>query len=64
MISFLEKLKNIKRNCSIGITTGYGIDGQATIPGRCKILFLTSQGPERLWGHPASYPMGTLVFNR
>jgi hypothetical protein len=42
---------------SVGIATGYGLDGLGSIPGRGK-RFLhsvqTGSGP-----HPASYPMGT-----
>jgi hypothetical protein len=35
---------------SVGIATGYGMDGGGSIPGRGKIFFLTPQRPEQLWG--------------
>jgi hypothetical protein len=34
------------------------LDGRGSIPGRGKIV-LFSAALDRLWGHPASYTMGT-----
>jgi hypothetical protein len=43
---------------SVGITTGYGLDGPGSIPGKARFLFLhtiqTGSG-----AHSASYPVGT-----
>jgi hypothetical protein len=36
------------------------LDGQDSIPCRGNIFFSTSQGPDWLWAHPASYKMGTV----
>jgi hypothetical protein len=47
------------RDSSIIVATGYGLDGQGLIPGRGKRFLCTPQCSDRLWGHPACYPMGT-----
>jgi hypothetical protein len=43
---------------SVGIATGYGLDGRDFIPERCKIFFSTPQRPGRLWG---SFPDGKMA---
>jgi hypothetical protein len=43
---------------SVGIATGYGLDGCGSSPGRGMTFFFTPQHPYRLT-HPASSPMGT-----
>jgi hypothetical protein len=43
---------------SVSIATGYGMDGRRLIPGRSKI-FSSPWRLDWLWGHPASYKMGT-----
>jgi hypothetical protein len=42
---------------SIGIVTGYGLDGLGLIPGSARLF----SSPQHLdsGAHPASYPMGT-----
>jgi hypothetical protein len=35
------------------------IKDKVSIPGRGWEFFSSPPCPERLWGHPASYPMGT-----
>jgi hypothetical protein len=42
----------------VGIATGYGLDGQGSIPGRCKRFFSSSQRPDRLWGLPSPLSIG------
>jgi hypothetical protein len=37
------------RDSSVGLVTGYGIDGLGSIPSRA-ILFFSPQRPDRLWG--------------
>jgi hypothetical protein len=37
---------------SVGIPTGYGLDGLGSIPGRGKIFFSTPQHLARIWGPP------------
>jgi hypothetical protein len=38
------------RDSSVGIGTGYGLDGPGWIPGRGKIFFFPLSRPDRLWG--------------
>jgi hypothetical protein len=40
----------LSRDSSVGIATGYWLDGQGSIFGRGKIFFFTPHGPDRLWG--------------
>jgi hypothetical protein len=42
------------RDSSVGIATGYGLEGRGSIPGRVKI-FSSPQRPDQFWGTP----MGT-----
>jgi hypothetical protein len=42
----------LSRNSSVGIATGYGLEGWGSVPGRGKIFSL-------LWGPPSSYRMGS-----
>jgi hypothetical protein len=46
------------RDSSVGTVTGYKLDGLGSIPGSVR-FFSSPQRPDRLWAHPASYPMGT-----
>jgi hypothetical protein len=46
---------------SVGMATGYGLNGRGSNSGRGKRSGSTLQRPDRLWGHPASYPTGTGV---
>jgi hypothetical protein len=41
------------RDSSVGIATGYGLDGRNSNTGRGKVLLSSGSG-----AHPASYPMG------
>jgi hypothetical protein len=43
----------MSRDSSVGIATGYRLDGQSSIPGEGKRLFSTSQRVDRLWGPPS-----------
>jgi hypothetical protein len=36
-----------------GIATGFGLDGQGSLPGRSKKFFSTPQRPDQLWGPPS-----------
>jgi hypothetical protein len=38
---------------AVSIVTGYGLDGQGSIPGRGKRFFSSLQGPDWLWGPPS-----------
>jgi hypothetical protein len=44
---------------SLGIATGYELDGQGSILCKGKRYFSSPQQPDQLWGHLPSYPMGT-----
>lgn len=44
------------------VESDYGLDDSGSIPGRDKRVFLYPLGPDRLWGVPNFYPMGTGVF--
>jgi hypothetical protein len=37
---------------SVGIVTGYGLDGLVSIPGKGKKFISSLQVPDRLWGQP------------
>jgi hypothetical protein len=53
------------RDRSVGIETDYGLDVQeigGSLAGRVKRFFSSPQRPDRLWAHPASYPMATGGF--
>jgi hypothetical protein len=51
---YLGSAANIRS--SVGVATGYELDGWGSIRGRGKSFFFTPQRPDRFWG-PASYPM-------
>jgi hypothetical protein len=38
------------------LSTGYGLDGRDSIPGRDKRFISTPQRPDRLWGPPSLLP--------
>jgi hypothetical protein len=44
---------------SVGIPKDYVLGGRGLIVGRAKLFFSAPQRPERLWGPPLSYQMGT-----
>jgi hypothetical protein len=49
------------RCSSVGIATGYGLDGRGVgvrVPVGSR-TFSSPRCPDRLWAHPTSYPMGT-----
>jgi hypothetical protein len=51
----------MSRDSSVGIATGYGLDergGGSSSPGSVK-MFTSPYRPDRLWGPPISYKMGT-----
>jgi hypothetical protein len=52
---------DLSPDSSVGIATGYGLDGQGSIPVSGKRFFSPPQLPDRLWAYPASYSMGTGV---
>jgi hypothetical protein len=41
------------RYISVGIATGYGLDGRGSIPGRDKKCISSPKRPEWLWGSPS-----------
>jgi hypothetical protein len=43
------------QDSSIGIATGWGLDGRGSFSGKGKEIFRTSQRPDRIWGHPHSF---------
>jgi hypothetical protein len=49
------------RDSSVGIGTGYGMDGQGSIPGRSKRYFSSPQGSDRLWNPPRLVSPGIKV---
>jgi hypothetical protein len=40
------------RDSSVGIATGYKLDGRNSVPGKDTRCFSTLQLPDRLWGLP------------
>jgi hypothetical protein len=48
-----------KRDSSVSIATGYGLDNEGSIPGRVKIFSLLHSVQTSSGAHPASHPMGT-----
>jgi hypothetical protein len=49
----LLMLVQVSRDASVGIVTGYRLDGRGSIPGRGKIFFSSPQRPDRLLGPPS-----------
>jgi hypothetical protein len=50
----------MSRDNSVGILTGYWLDGRGSIPGTSKIYFSVLHSVQTGAGvHPASHPMGT-----
>jgi hypothetical protein len=47
------------QDSSVGIATGYEVDGRSSILGRGKRFFST---PQRPGAHPSSFPMGNVGF--
>jgi hypothetical protein len=47
------------RNSSVGIATGYGLDGRGLIPGRGSRSFLHHSVQTGSEAHPLAYKMGT-----
>jgi hypothetical protein len=47
--TYLLYLKICSLNNSIGIVTGYELEGRALIPSRDKRIFFIPQRPDRLW---------------
>jgi hypothetical protein len=47
---------------SVGVATGYMVEGQGSIPGRRKRFFLVSERPHRLWAHLTLYQKDTWVY--
>jgi hypothetical protein len=51
----------VSRNRVVGVAIGYGLDDRGfgvRIPVGSRI-FSSPRRPDRLWGHPTSYRMGT-----
>jgi hypothetical protein len=65
MRQFFVVQLNVNENCcvsqdsSVGIATGYGVDGWGSIPGITRFLFLFHSLQTVSGAHPASYPMDT-----
>jgi hypothetical protein len=53
---------NRSRDSLVDIATGYGLDGQGSIPNRGKIFLFFIVSRPALGPHPDSYPMGTRDF--
>jgi hypothetical protein len=49
----------VSRGSSVSIVSDYGLDYRGSIPDRGRGFFLSPLRPDRLWAHPASYPMDT-----
>jgi hypothetical protein len=50
VVGYLVTLYTLVR--SVGIVTGYMVEGRGSIHGRCKIFFSVLQRSYRLWGPP------------
>jgi hypothetical protein len=46
-------------NNAVGIATGYGLDGQDSMPGKGKNYILVHSAQTGSGAHPASPPIGT-----
>jgi hypothetical protein len=49
----LDNVRQGTRDSSVGIVTGYRLDGRGLFPGRAKKFISTPQRPDRLWGSPS-----------
>jgi hypothetical protein len=54
-ICFVEAPRN--GDSSVGIVTGYRLDGRCSIHGRCKEFLSSPQRPNRFWNPPS------LIYN-
>jgi predicted ATP-grasp superfamily ATP-dependent carboligase len=54
---FIQKINKLYIKRSVGIATGYGLNGQRSIPVRGKKFFSTASGTG-CGAQPASYAMG------
>jgi hypothetical protein len=59
LIIYFYFLENRRRKSSVGIATGYGLDGSGWIPGRGKIFPFSTASRPPLGIQPASYSMVT-----
>jgi hypothetical protein len=50
--AWVKILNIISQKSSVGIATGYGLEGRDSIPGGRKRFFSTPQCPDELWGSP------------
>jgi hypothetical protein len=60
---FIEILLLVSAGITVGIATGYWLDGRGSFPGRDRRLFSTPHLPDRLWGPPSLLSMGTGGFS-
>jgi hypothetical protein len=61
LFSFITYQATMSRDSSVGIATGYGLVARGVgirVPVGSRI-FSSLRRPDRLWGPPTSYPMGT-----
>jgi hypothetical protein len=49
----------MSRGSSGSIVSDYGLDDRGSIPDKGRGFFFQPLRPDRLWGPPASYQMGT-----
>jgi hypothetical protein len=55
IISSVFRVTNVlvSQNSSVGVATGYGLDGRGSIPRSGKRFFSSPQRPDWLWGSPS-----------
>jgi hypothetical protein len=58
-VTVIAPYQPIYHHISVGIATGYGMDGRSSIPGSCKRLSLLNSVQTGSAAHPAFYPMDT-----
>jgi hypothetical protein len=50
------------RESSVGVATGYGLEGRSSIPGSLRDFFLLHRVQTGSGAHPTFHPMGTRSF--
>jgi hypothetical protein len=53
-----DSLILVHGDSSVGLATGYGLDGRGSFPGRGKRFVSSPQRPDRLWGPPSHLTNG------
>jgi hypothetical protein len=49
----VKRFQFVSRHSSVGIATGYGLDGRGSIPNKAKGFLSSPQRPDRPWDPPS-----------